>query len=540
MEAWDIIVVGDGPAALRAAASAAKHGASTLMVAVNALGSVNDAGRDGLAAPIQESNNRGHREDTIRNGAFLCDQDIVAQRTADAVRNLDLLERWGVNFRRDSKGLPSVSKAMGHAKPRVADAGDATAREVQKTLEEQCMRYGVVRRGDHLPLSLNHSNHTVHGITVADMINGRILSIQSKAVILADEGFEGVFSHGAIGIGMDLALQAGLPLRNMEFISNTPLGIVDTNMILPASLLSVGATLHEANGNDLDLGDESTAAICAAVQGANQAVLDARHLGDASAWWSSVFRSVAQRTGIDMSKQTVAVEVRPSLSIGGIATDEHGRAVNGAWSRWFTGLYAAGDAACTGFHGVNAMPGNQLLDALGSGAAAGDHAGIWAKDRKLSGSSIAQEDEEQANADFSALCEASSEAVIRVGSVATKLRDAARNALIGARDATSLANSIESLEALSVTAESIHLDQHSLIANTNMIEITRIQSGIRLTLAAAQSALSREETRGSHQRTDFPEQSEDLLHHTTVDQTGATSTLGLRKGTAGNWVLTPQ
>ena len=540
MEAWDIIVVGDGPAALRAAASAAKHGASTLMVAVNALGSVNDAGRDGLAAPIQESNNRGHREDTIRNGAFLCDQDIVAQRTADAVRNLDLLERWGVNFRRDSKGLPSVSKAMGHAKPRVADAGDATAREVQKTLEEQCMRYGVVRRGDHLPLSLIHSNHTVHGITVADMINGRILSIQSKAVILADEGFEGVFSHGAIGIGMDLALQAGLPLRNMEFISNTPLGIVDTNMILPASLLSVGATLHEANGNDLDLGDESTAAICAAVQGANQAVLDARHLGDASAWWSSVFRSVAQRTGIDMSKQTVAVEVRPSLSIGGIATDEHGRAVNGAWSRWFTGLYAAGDAACTGFHGVNAMPGNQLLDALGSGAAAGDHAGTWAKGRKLSGSSIAQEDEEQANADFSALCEASSEAVIRVGSVATKLRDAARNALMGARDATSLANSIESLEALSVTAESIHLDQHSLIANTNMIEITRIQSGIRLTLAAAQSALSREETRGSHQRTDFPEQSEELLHHTTVDQTGATSTLGLRKGTAGNWVLAPQ
>jgi succinate dehydrogenase/fumarate reductase flavoprotein subunit len=311
-------------------------------------------------------------------------------------------------------------------------------------------------------------------------------------------------------------------------------------MILPAGLLSAGATLHEANGTDLDLGDESMGAICAAVNDAKQAVVDARHLGDSSAWWSSVFRSVSQRTGIDMSKQTIAVEVRPSITIGGIATDEHGRAVNGAWSRWFTGLYAAGDAACTGFHGVSAMPGNQLLDALGSGAAAGDHAGTWAKDRKLSGSNIAQEDEEQANADFSALCEASTEAVIRVGSVATKLREAARNALMGGRDATSLGNSIESLEALSVTAESIHLDQHSLIANTNMIEISRIQSGIRLTLAAAQSALSREETRGSHQRTDFPEQNEDLLHHTTVDQTGATSTLGLRKGTAGNWVLAPQ
>ncbi|HII11278.1 MAG TPA: FAD-binding protein, partial [Candidatus Poseidoniaceae archaeon] len=99
MEAWDIIVVGDGPAALRAAAAAAKQGASTLMVAVNALGSVNNAGREGLAASIQESNNRGHREDTIRNGGFLNDQDIVAMRTGEAVRTLDLLERWGVNFR---------------------------------------------------------------------------------------------------------------------------------------------------------------------------------------------------------------------------------------------------------------------------------------------------------------------------------------------------------------------------------------------------------------------------------------------------------
>ncbi|DAC23744.1 MAG TPA: FAD-binding protein [Candidatus Poseidoniales archaeon] len=540
MEAWDIIVVGDGPAALRAAAAAAKHGASTLMVAVNALGSSTDAGRDGFAASVQESNNRSHREDTIRNGAFLCDQDIVAQRTADAVRNLDLLERWGVNFRRDSTGLPLVSKAMSHSKPRVADAGDATAREVQKTLEEQCMRYGVVRRGDHLPLSLIHSNQTAHGITVADMINGRILSIQSKAVIIADEGFEGVLSHGSIGIGMDLALQAGLPLRNMEFMHTTPLGITDTNLILPDGLLSAGATLHEASGADLDLGDETHASICAAVAQANQAVIDARHLGDNSDWWAGVFRMVKQRTGIDMSKQTVAIEVRPSLSIGGIATDEHGRAVNGAWSRWFTGLYAAGDAACSGFHGVSVMPGNQLLDAIGGGLAAGDHAGEWVKSRNLSGSNVAQEEEDRANADFSAMCGTQDDAVIRVGSVATKLRDASRQALLDARDAASLSHSIENLEALSVTAESIHLDQHSLIANTNLVEISRIQAGIRLVLAATQSALAREESRGSHQRSDYPEQIEDLLHHTTVDQTGATSTLGLRKGSTGNWVLPPQ
>ena len=101
MEAWDVIVLGDGPAALRSAAEAAKQGATTLVLSVNALGSATHLAQDGLAAPLQESNNRGHREDTIRAGVYLNDQDIVASRTAGATRQVDLLERWGVNFRRD-------------------------------------------------------------------------------------------------------------------------------------------------------------------------------------------------------------------------------------------------------------------------------------------------------------------------------------------------------------------------------------------------------------------------------------------------------
>ena len=78
MEAWDIIVIGDGPAALRSAAQSAKHGAKTLLISSSALGGGDNSALDGLAAPIQEMNNRGHREDTIKSGYFLCDQDIVA------------------------------------------------------------------------------------------------------------------------------------------------------------------------------------------------------------------------------------------------------------------------------------------------------------------------------------------------------------------------------------------------------------------------------------------------------------------------------
>lgn len=540
MEAWDVIVIGDGPAALRSAAEAAKQGASTLVISVNALGSGTHLGQEGVAASLQESNNRDHREDTIRAGYFLNDQDIVASRTADAGRQVDLLERWGVNFRRDAHGIPLVRKAPGHGMGRNADAGDATGREIQHVLEEQCMRHGVTRRGDHLPLSLIHTNQSVSGVTVVDLVNGRIAALQAKAVILADGGFEGAFSHGAVGLGLDLALRAGVPLRDMEFIAHTPLGIKDTNMILPLGLLHDGATLHDSNGTDIEIGDGGLDSLCQAISSAMQPVIDARNLGDSSVWWEAVFRSVKQRTGIDMSRQTIEIESRPYSTLGGVTVDESGRAILSSWSRWFTGLYAAGDASCSGFHGADLLAGNQMLDALLGGAAAGAHAGEWVKHRKFANAQTAHDAEAAALADHSAVSDNSEEGVVRIGHVVTKVREAVQSGLGYNRSAGELESAITSLEAAGVLAESIHVDQASLIANTNIVEIARVQASARLALVSAQSALAREESRGCHRRSDFTESSQEHLHHYTVNQIGEVNTLALRKSKTGNWILPPQ
>tara|TARA_Y100000766_G_scaffold41459_1_gene31453 strand:+ start:4616 stop:6238 length:1623 start_codon:yes stop_codon:yes gene_type:complete len=540
LEAWDVIVLGDGPAALRSAAESAKQGASTLVLSVNALGSDTHLALDGLAASLLESNNRDHREDAIRAGCYLNDQDIVASRTADAVRQVDLLERWGVNFRRDAHGIPMVRKAPGHGMARNADAGDATGREIQRVLEEQCMRHGVTRRGDHLPLSLIHTNQSVSGVTVVDLVNGRIAALQAKAVILADGGFAGAFSHGAVGLGLDLALRAGVPLRNMEFIAHTPLGIKDTNMILPLGLLHDGATLHEANGSDIEVGDGGLDALCQAVSNASRPVIDARDLGDSSVWWKATFRSIKQRTGIDMTRQTIEIEARPYTTLGGVTVDESGRAILSTWSRWFTGLYAAGEASCSGFHGADFLPGNHMLDALLGGAAAGAHAGEWVKHRKFANAQAAHEAEQEAQADYSAVSDSSEEGVVRIGHVVTKVRETVQSALGYNRSEGELQSAIESLEAAGVLAESIHVDQASLIANTNLVEIARAQASARLSLVAAQSALARKESRGCHYRSDFSESDEEHLHHYTVDQTGAVNTLALRKSKTGNWILPPQ
>ena len=539
MEAWDVIVLGDGPAALHAAAEAAKSGASTLLMSSTGLGTPGLAALEGLSAPLQEANNRSHREDTIRCGDFLCDQDVVAETTAGAIKQVDLLERRGMNFRRDQQGLPIVRKGAGHQQPRTTDAGSATTLAVQHVGEEQCMRHGVIRRGDQVPLTLVHTKQSVEGMVALDMVNGRIIGLQCKALIIADEGFEGAFSSGVVGLGMDMAFRAGVALRDMEFMTHHPLTIKGTNVFLPTGLLLDGAQLHEASGAVIETDGQSSLDITQAISAAVQPVLDARNMGQSAAWWGSIFRLVKQRTGIDMNRQTVPLSPTVGHTVGGLPVDGFGRCVVGTWARWFTGLYGAGDAACTGLHGAAPLTGNRLLDALTSGTAAGKHAGEWVADRKFSTPTGLETAIQEAEADVSAMMDSGDAThVVRCGTVMTNLQAALAGT--SAFTADSMNALLAKLEQIGITAESLHLDQQSLIANTNLLEVLRTQAAVRMVTASIQSGLAREETRGSFAREDFPESNNDFLHHITVDREGSTGTLAIKKGAGGHWVLPPQ
>jgi len=539
MEAWDVIVLGDGPAALHAAAEAAKEGANTLLMSATGLGEPGMAPISGLSAPLQELNNRGHREDTIRCGEFLCDQDTVSSTTAKAVKIVDLLERRGVNFRRDAQGLPLVRKSLGHSQPRNVGSGSTTPRELQQISEEQCMRRGVIRRGDQVPLMLVHNNQAVTGITVLDMLNGNIIGLQCKALIIADEGFEGAFTSGITGLGMDMAFRAGVPLRDMEFVMKHPLAIKGTNLFLPTDLLNEGALVHEASGALIDVNTMSPIEASNAIEAATQPVLDAREMGGNADWWGSIFRLVKQRTGIDMNRQTVALEPVPSHTIGGLSVDLNGRCVIGTWARWFTGLYAAGDAACTGMHGAAALPGNRMLDGLSSGLAAGAHAGEWVKDRSFGSADPIMDALEQSTVDISAMMnDTEATHVVRCGTVMASVQAALTSS--SSNSNASLSSLLTKLESAAVLAESIHVDQTSLIANTNLLEIFRTQASIRMLIASTQSGMAREESRGAFKRSDFENTNEDLLHHNTVDHQGEVGMLALKKGEGGHWVLPPQ
>ena len=540
MEAWDVVILGDGPAALSAAAQASKDGASVLIMSSTGLGDAGAEALDGIACHIQEESNRGHREDTIKGGAFLSDQDIVAAHTTKALRIVDLLERRGVNFRRDAKGIVKGHYASGHSKPRLCNAGDATTREIQQVLEEQCMKHGVTRRGDQVPLELIHTDYSVNGLIAVDMLNGRILSIQCKALIIADGGFEGALTNGSTSLGMDLAYRAGAPLRNMEFIAEAPLGIVGTNLVISQSILSDGATLHTPSGTPLETTSSTpTSEICSKMHEAGTTVLDARNLGENAVWWTVLFDNIKQRTSIDMHRQTIEVAPVPTHTIGGLPTDEHGRVVMQSWARWFTGLYAAGSASSSGLHGADVLEGNRLLDSLAVGEAAGTHAAEWIEKRKFTAASKLEDANGLAEAELSMLGGESDGPVQRLNPVLTGLREVLIGLNTPASAAADYDNASTMLEQLSIKAEQLYCDQTSLIANQNLLEILRTQAAIRMAQAYVKSASLRTESRGLHQRSDYPESNDEQLHHNLIFSNGTHGTLALRKGPSGNWILSP-
>lgn len=541
MEAWDIIVIGDGPAALRASASAAKEGATTLMMSADSLGVGNSSAMDGIAAPLKESTTKSHRDDTIRTGAFLCDQDIVSNRISQATRQVDLLERWGVIFRRDADGIPLVRRAAGHTLPRLAGAGDAMSRETQQVLEEQCMRHGVVRRGDQIPLRLVHTDEQVHGLISLDLSTGLVNPLQAKCVIIADGGYEGIWTGTSIGLGLDLAMRSGLSVRGLEFVSWTPLAVPGTNVVLPIGMLADGATLHHKNGNPLEVDDFADANRIVKAINDQEIVLDARNMGASNIWWSQTSELLSTRLGINASKQTIPVSPRASTTLGGIVTDEFGRAISGKWSRWFTGLYAAGDSACSGVHGAGIIAGNRLLDALAGGAESGKHAAEHAAKTSFSGRAALETQLGVAEADLDFdMAGAEEGPVQRAGPLFAKLTDLMSTNVGTIRNEGGLKATLEQLNDLEASSEKLHVDDGSRLFNSNLLEALRLKAGIRLAKATTQSALSRTESRGVHQRSDFTETDPEQMHHTLVDAEGNTSTLAIRKGSSGTWILAPE
>ena len=471
-------VVGAGAAGLYTALCAARLGARVTLVSATPLAESSSYwAQGGLAAALASDDSPAeHLADTIAAGRDAVRESAARALCAEAPGAVQDLAAIGVRFDADRHGQLALGLEGGHSRRRVVHAGGAaTGRRVVRQLSAlvaEDERIEVLER--QRAMQILTDGERVTGIR----LDGERL-VDGRAVVLATGGAAALWSRttnppGAIGGGLLLAYGAGAELADLELMQFHPTAVVGRNgadgFLVTEAVRGEGARLLDASGerfvDELAPRDEVARAVHRRMEatGAGSVGLDMRDVDPAL--FPTVV-SALRRAGIDPERELIPVAPAAHYMMGGIATDLHGRAT-------LTGLYAVGECSCTGLHGANRLASNSLSECFvfGARAAQAAVADSAPADPAQAGSAPAT----SAPADFRA------SAVDGAGDGDTGTPSAS----ISAASRIALWR-YAGLERSGSGLEKLVADEHPLV---------------RL---IARSALAREESRGAHQRTDFPD-----------------------------------
>jgi L-aspartate oxidase len=344
----DVTVVGAGVAGLSAALAAADGGASVLVLAKASHRSSNSyAAQGGVAAAVDPGDDPAlHAADTVAAGRGLCRPSAVELLTEEAPARLAELRRLGVRFD-DGLGLEG-----GHSRARVVHAGGAdTGRHIAEVL--------TARTREHPRIRL------VEGERIATLS-----ALRGSAVVLATGGYAALWGrttnpHGATGDGLLLAHAAGAALADLELVQFHPTALRDGNghdgFLLSEALRGAGATLLDDTGERFVDELAPRDVVARAIASRAGAQLDLREIERDR---YPTLMATLERAGYDPADEPIPVSPAAHYAIGGIVSDLEGRTS-------VSGLYAAGECACTGVHGANRLASNSLLECLVLGRRAG-------------------------------------------------------------------------------------------------------------------------------------------------------------------------
>jgi L-aspartate oxidase len=386
----DVVVIGTGVAGLVAALAVHRRGRNVVVLS-KASETATFYAQGGIAVVLPETDDSvdAHVADTLAAGAGLCDPDAARSIVADGYRAVAELVDDGAHFDETAPGQWALTREGGHSRRRIIHAGgDATGAEVQRALDRAAAQLDI-RRG-HVALELLHDGEAVTGVLVLN--EDGLGVVHAPSVILATGGLGHLYAattnpEGSTGDGVALAMWAGLPVSDLEFIQFHPTMLFDGHAggrrpLITEAIRGEGAILVDARGNSVTAGvhpmgdlaprDVVAAAIDArlAATGDPCVYLDARGISGFKRRFPTV-TAACRAAGIDPTRQPIPVVPGAHYSCGGVVTDVYGRTE-------LAGLFAAGEVARTGMHGANRLASNSLLEGLvvggRAGKAAADHA----------------------------------------------------------------------------------------------------------------------------------------------------------------------
>lgn len=398
----DVLVIGGGVAGLRAAIAAADAGAEVLLLTKDTVAESNTwYAQGGIAAVLQPLDSyESHIHDTEVGGAGLCDDKAVRIVIEEGPKRvLELLE-WGANFDKKPGNAHDLAFTLegGHSFARIIHAyGDATGKELAQTLIR------TVKSRENIRIS--ETSFAIDLITdegagclgAIALIDDQVQIIWAKRTILASGGAGQLYREStnpkiATADGHAMAYRAGATLQDMEMVQFHPTTLYvagASRALITEAVRGEGAYLVDRNGyrfmgdyhpsKELAPRDVVSRAIVDQIRKTHftHVYLDVRHLPRAE--FLERFPQLAillEQFEIDASKDLIPIHPAAHYMIGGVDADEQGRTS-------LAGLYAVGEAGCSGLHGANRLGSNSLLEGLAFGARAGLDAAKGAKENNI-------------------------------------------------------------------------------------------------------------------------------------------------------------
>jgi succinate dehydrogenase/fumarate reductase flavoprotein subunit len=556
---FDVLVVGAGCAGMRAAIEAHDAGARVAVVSkLHPTRSHSGAAEGGINAALgnkAEDSPEIHAFDTVKGSDYIGDQDAIEIFCQEAPGDIYQLEHWGCVFSRNDEGKLDQRPFGAAGSPRTVFAADITGHVLIQVLYEQLQKRiadGLVVFEEYFAFRIAEDGGRCLGVVCWDLLNGGVKLVTGSATILATGGAGRLYrattnAYACTGDGMAMALRAGLPLKDMEFMQFHPTTMYPSGILITEGCRGEGGYLLNKEGerfmkryapNALELASRdvvsrSETTEIEAGRGVNGSVmLDLRHLGPEKILSKLPgSRELAMTyAGVDPILEPIPVRPGAHYHMGGVETDEWGRTA-------LEGLYAAGEVACVSVHGANRLGGNSLMETITFGRRSGRHAAEYALDRIPSTTNGAGE---AARSD----AEAWVKGLLDVGSGERpwQIRDELGQTMLDNfgvfRYPDRMQAQIGIIDDLRRRyARGVVVEDKGAIFNNDLTQA--IELGYLLDLAACmlQAGLAREESRGAHSRpSDFPERDdESFMKHSISEWVDGAPRLSYRDVRVTKW-----
>jgi fumarate reductase flavoprotein subunit len=544
----DVVIVGAGGAGLRAAIAIAESDPALEVALISKVYPMRShtCAAEGGAAGVKGADDslEMHFNDTVGGGDWLCDQDVVEYFVKQAPLELVQLEHWGCPWSRADDGSVAVRPFGGMKKKRTWYAADKSGFHILHTLFQTSLQFPSIKRYDEFfALELLHKDGSCRGVVAMEMRSGRFFRFHAPSVVLATGGAGQVFpftTNGAIktGDGMAMAYRAGVPLKDMEFVQYHPTGLPGTGILLTEGCRGEGGILVNKDGyrylQDYGMGPETpvgqpvlktmelgprdrlSQAFWHEQKKGNTVetpwgdciLLDMRHLGEKKINERLPLVRELATYYVGHDPVTDAVPVRPVVHfmMGGIDTNINGETP-------MPGLYAIGEASCSGLHGANRLGSNSLTELLVAGKRSAQRAVEYAREtgRAPEDPAVAAQADAVVKGVRDLLLQQGDESLARVR---REMRNSLEEGAGIYREEASTRATCDTIAELKQRFASIEVNDKSNVFNTDLQQALELRNLLDIAETVAEGSLQRRESRGAHQRLDHPERDDsEFLRH---------------------------